>query len=175
MMIERWRVVFTRRGLPRPRVREPLLEVLGDLDEWLDRNEVLDGQPFLISPDGRYDVTLNRYFEQIRMGAAPWNTQAAHARDLKNLQEVQEVLEIPCVRGLGVPRGRAHPNLLEVPVQRDVVPAIRADQERLAIQHLIPVEPLVQIPEHLQQRLTNPRPRQSSPSEHDPPPFDHHE
>src|SRR6266508_1914481 len=84
MMIERWRVVFTRRGLPRPRVREPLLEVLGDLDEWLDRNEVLDGQPFLISPDGRYDVTLNRYFEQIRMGAAPWNTQAAHARDLKN-------------------------------------------------------------------------------------------
>src|SRR6266508_982696 len=88
MMIERWRVVFTRRGLPRPRVREPLLEVLGDLDEWLDRNEVLDGQPFLISPDGRYDVTLNRYFEQIRMGAAPWNTQASHARDLKNFLDL---------------------------------------------------------------------------------------
>ena len=58
--------------------------MLGDLDAWLDERGVLDGQPFLISPDGRYDVMLNRYFEQARMSAAPWNTQAAHARDLKN-------------------------------------------------------------------------------------------
>src|SRR6266568_4916132 len=79
-----WHVVFTARGLPRPLVYEPLLKVVGDLDEWLDEHGVLDGQPFLISPDGRYDVALNRYFEQARMSAAPWNTQAAHARDLKN-------------------------------------------------------------------------------------------
>ena len=58
--------------------------MLGDLDAWLDERGVLDGQPFLISPDGRYDVMLNRYFEQARMSVAPWNTQAAHARDLKN-------------------------------------------------------------------------------------------
>ena len=79
-----WRVVFTQRGLARPLAYEPLLEVVGDLDEWLDELGVLDGQPFLISPDGRYDVALNRYFEQARMSAAPWNSQAAHARDLKN-------------------------------------------------------------------------------------------
>jgi Phage integrase, N-terminal SAM-like domain len=80
----RWRVAFTERRLPRPRTYEPLLDVLGDLDGWLDERGVLDGQPFLISPDGRYDVMLNRYFEHARMRAAPWNTQAAHARDLKN-------------------------------------------------------------------------------------------
>jgi len=79
-----WRVAFTERRLSRPRTHEPLLEVLGDLDAWLDERGVLDGQPFLISPDGRYDVVLNRYFGQARMSAAPWNTQAAHARDLKN-------------------------------------------------------------------------------------------
>ena len=79
-----WHVVFTMRGLARPLGHEPLLDVIGDLDEWLDERGVLDGQPFLISPDGRYDVALNRYFEQARMSAAPWNTQAAHARDLKN-------------------------------------------------------------------------------------------
>lgn len=63
---------------------EPLLEVVGDLDEWLDERDIQDGLPFLISPDGRYEVALNRYFEQAGMSAAPWNTQAAHARDLKN-------------------------------------------------------------------------------------------
>jgi len=84
MVTERWHVVFTERRLPRPRVHEPLLDVLGDLDEWLDERGVADGQPFLIGPDGRYDVMLNRYFGQARMSAAPWNTQAAHARDLKN-------------------------------------------------------------------------------------------
>ncbi len=84
MVTIRWHIAFTGRRLPRPQVHEPLLEVLGDLDGWLDERGVLDGQPFLISPDGRYDVTLNRYFEQARMSTAPWNTQAAHARDLKN-------------------------------------------------------------------------------------------
>lgn len=79
-----WRVVFTGRRLARPLAHEPLLEVVRDLDEWLDERGVLDGLPFLISPDGRYDVSLNRYFEQAGMTVAPWNTQAAHARDLKN-------------------------------------------------------------------------------------------
>jgi hypothetical protein len=79
-----WHVVFTVRRLARPLGHEPLLDVIGDLDEWLDERGVLDGQPFLISPDGRYDVALNRYFEQASMSAAPWNTKAAHARDLKN-------------------------------------------------------------------------------------------
>ncbi|GAA5766174.1 tyrosine recombinase XerC [Streptosporangium roseum] len=76
--------MFTERRLPRPRMDDPLLGSLGDLDEWLDRRDVLDGQPFLLSPQGEYDVALNRYFEQIGMATAPWNTQAAHARDLRN-------------------------------------------------------------------------------------------
>ncbi len=84
MVTTGWRVAFTERRLPRPRAHDPLVDVLGGLDEWLDARGVLDGQPFLISPDGRYDVTLNRYFEQAGMSAAPWNTQAAYARDLKN-------------------------------------------------------------------------------------------
>jgi len=77
-----WRVFFTRRGIPRPRVAEPLLSALGDLDEWLDDHDVLDGTPFLLDPAGRYDRTLNKYFET-RLRAEPLNTQAAHAYDLK--------------------------------------------------------------------------------------------
>jgi hypothetical protein len=40
------------------------------------------GQPFLISPTGEYDVALNRYFS-VWQASSPWNTQAAHARDLR--------------------------------------------------------------------------------------------
>src|SRR6266508_5136076 len=77
-----WRVFFTRRGIPRPKAGEPLLSALGDLDEWLDDHDVLDGTPFLVDPAGRYDGMLNRYY-QTWMGAEPLNTQAAAAYDLK--------------------------------------------------------------------------------------------
>ena len=43
--------------------------------------------------------------------------------------------------------------LLEVPVQDHVVPAIRADQERVAIQDAVRIEPLVQIPDDLGEQL----------------------
>jgi integrase family protein with SAM-like domain len=43
---------------------------------------VPEGQPFLISPKGEYDVELNRYFS-VWLASSPWNTQAAHARDLR--------------------------------------------------------------------------------------------
>jgi site-specific recombinase XerD len=75
-------VFFTRRALPRPKAAGPLLSELGDLDEWLDDHDVLDGTPFLIDPTGRYDSALNRYF-QVHMSAEPLNTQAAAAYDLK--------------------------------------------------------------------------------------------
>lgn len=52
------------------------------LDEWLDGHGVLDGQPFLISPAGAYDVDLNRCFATV-LSASPRNTQAAVARDLR--------------------------------------------------------------------------------------------
>jgi hypothetical protein len=77
-----WRVFFTRRGIPRPRAAEPLLSTLWDLGEWLDGHDVLDGTPFLLDPAGRYDTTLNQYFET-RLRAEPLNTQAGVAYDLK--------------------------------------------------------------------------------------------
>ena len=33
-----------------------------DLDDWLDREDIPDGVPYLISPDLEYDMGLNRYF-----------------------------------------------------------------------------------------------------------------
>lgn len=77
-----WRVFFTRRELPRPRVTEPLLDVLDDLDAWLDEHDVLEHEPFLMDPLGRYDLDLNRYF-RTRLSAEPTNTQEAAAYDLK--------------------------------------------------------------------------------------------
>ncbi|MFB7475575.1 integrase [Kitasatospora sp. NPDC056184] len=77
-----WRVFHTRRTLPRPQWPDPLIDILWDLDEWLDDHAVLDGQPFLISPLGRYDVELNSYFATA-LAASPEDTQRAAASDLK--------------------------------------------------------------------------------------------
>ncbi|MFJ8973487.1 tyrosine-type recombinase/integrase [Streptomyces anulatus] len=82
MSILGWRVFFTRRGLPRPRTEDVGYADPDALDEWLDEHGVLDGQPFLISPAGGYDVDLNRIFATV-LSASPWNTQAAVARDLR--------------------------------------------------------------------------------------------
>jgi hypothetical protein len=43
---------------------------------------VPEGQPFLISPVGVYDVALNQYCS-VWLASSPWSTQAAHARDLR--------------------------------------------------------------------------------------------
>ncbi|EPJ40353.1 hypothetical protein STAFG_2602 [Streptomyces afghaniensis 772] len=56
--------------------------LFADLGEGLDDLGVPEGQPFLISPAGGYDVALNRYFS-VSLASSPWNTQAAHARDLR--------------------------------------------------------------------------------------------
>lgn len=77
----RWRVFQTRRGLPRPQSGDPLLDTLWDLDEWLDDHDILDRQPYLISPEGRYDVQLNHIFDSM-LKAAPVNTSQAMAYDL---------------------------------------------------------------------------------------------
>ncbi len=52
------------------------------IDQRLDELGVPEGQPFLLSPEGEYDVALNRYFS-VWLASSPWNTQAAHARDLR--------------------------------------------------------------------------------------------
>jgi len=77
-----WRVFYTRRHLALPQAADPLISTLWDLDEWLDVNDVPDGRPYLIAPDGRYDIELNRYFET-ELNASPEDTQKATASDLK--------------------------------------------------------------------------------------------
>ena len=73
-----WRVHFTRRQLMMPRTARPtLLSLNGDgVADWLDSEGIEDGVPFLISPDGRYDIDLNAYF---LLHPAPENTLAATA------------------------------------------------------------------------------------------------
>jgi hypothetical protein len=63
-----WRLQVTRRGLA------PLSDLLpgaagaaGDIDGWLDREDIPDGVPYLISPDLEYDIGLNRYFLRPRL------------------------------------------------------------------------------------------------------------
>ncbi|MCX4547189.1 site-specific integrase [Streptomyces sp. NBC_01565] len=77
---------FTRRDLVWPRVVTPFMREFSDLfatlEGRLDEQGVPEGQPFLICPEGRFDVGLNRYFS-VWLASSPWNTQAAHARDLR--------------------------------------------------------------------------------------------
>lgn len=86
MSIAGWRVHFTRRELARPREVTPFIRefsaLFAGLAQGLDDLGVPEGQPFLISPAGGYDVALNRYFS-VWLASSPWNTQAAHARDLR--------------------------------------------------------------------------------------------
>jgi Phage integrase, N-terminal SAM-like domain len=77
-----WRAYFTRRGLLLPVADADLLADPAGLDRWLDEHDVLDGQPFLLDPSGRYDVTLNSFFTA-ELFAEPRNTQLAVAHDLK--------------------------------------------------------------------------------------------
>ncbi|MFF2465041.1 hypothetical protein [Streptomyces mirabilis] len=66
MSVTGWRVHFTHRDLTWPREETPFIRgfsaLSAGLDLRLDDLGVPDGQPFLIRPAGRYDVTLNRYF-----------------------------------------------------------------------------------------------------------------
>jgi hypothetical protein len=81
MPILGWRVHFTRRELTMPGTPRPTLHRLPAdvIAGWLDGEGIEDGTPFLISPDGHYDVDLNAYF---LLHPAPENTLAATAYDL---------------------------------------------------------------------------------------------
>jgi hypothetical protein len=80
MPILGWRVHFTRRQLTMPRTDRPALQsrTIDVIADWLDGEGIEDGVPFLISPDGHYDIDLNAYF---LLHPAPENTQAAIAYD----------------------------------------------------------------------------------------------
>lgn len=62
-----------------------LAELLSSVDmaAWLDSEGIAEGTPFLISPDGEYDVPLNSYALSTQMAGRPHNTQLAFARDIK--------------------------------------------------------------------------------------------
>jgi len=81
-----WEVHFTRRRLPWPAEPRPLLALWApeDLDAWLAAEDIPEGLPFLLDPEGRYDVELNRYFLRAQISAGPENTQRAIAYDLAN-------------------------------------------------------------------------------------------
>ena len=81
MPILGWRVHFTGRQLTMPRTPRPTLRSLPEdvIAGWLDGEGIEDGVPFLISPDGHYDIDLNAYF---LLHPAPENTLTAIAYDL---------------------------------------------------------------------------------------------
>ncbi|WP_217572944.1 hypothetical protein [Streptomyces sp. GbtcB7] len=91
MSMTGWRVHLPHRDLAWPRegtsfIRE-FSALIAGLDLRLDDLGVSEGQPFLISPAGQYDVALNRYFP-VWPASSPWNTQAAHARDRRTFFDV---------------------------------------------------------------------------------------
>jgi hypothetical protein len=55
---------------------------LEDWDDWLRREDLLPGTPFLISPGFEYDVVVNGFFADVRMAASSQRTREGYARDL---------------------------------------------------------------------------------------------
>jgi hypothetical protein len=81
---DRWRLEVTRRGLaPQSALLPGAEDSWDDLDDWLDREDIPDGTPFLISPGLEYDVDLNRYFLRPALVGSSRNTQLAAARDVR--------------------------------------------------------------------------------------------
>jgi hypothetical protein len=78
---DHWRLEVThRRGLaPLSALLPELGGAWDDLGDWLGREDIPDGVPFLISPGLEYDVDLNRYFLRPAMVGSSRNTQLAAA------------------------------------------------------------------------------------------------
>lgn len=51
-------------------------------ESWVAAVGLVEGTPFLLDPDFRFDIQLNGFFRSAGMVSASWNTQAAYARDL---------------------------------------------------------------------------------------------
>jgi site-specific recombinase XerD len=81
-----WRLGVTRRVRRVPAEPRPLLRELmesSDLARWLDREGIVERTPFLIGPDGVYDVELNRWWRSARMTSQSRHSRMASARDMK--------------------------------------------------------------------------------------------
>jgi hypothetical protein len=90
-----WRLQVTRRGLaPLSALLHEAAGAADNLDDWLDREDIPDGVPYLISPDLEYDIDLNRYFLRPALAGAARNTQLAAARDIRRFLDF-----LWCARG----------------------------------------------------------------------------
>ena len=95
MLDNHWRLQITWRGLaPLSALLPEARGAADDLDGWLDREDIPDGVPYLISPDLEYDIDLNRYFLRPALVGAPRNTQLAAARDVRRFLDF-----LWCARG----------------------------------------------------------------------------
>lgn len=75
---------MARRGLaPLSALLHEAARAADDLDDWLDREDIPDGVPYLISPEFEYDIGLNQYFLRPTLAGASRNTQLAAARDVR--------------------------------------------------------------------------------------------
>jgi site-specific recombinase XerD len=78
-----WRVIFTRAELPASASSVPFADdMLVDRAEWLRRQRLTDGTPFLLSPTFEFDVDLNDFFRSSAMAHSSLLTQQGYAHDL---------------------------------------------------------------------------------------------
>ncbi|GGN29691.1 hypothetical protein GCM10011609_86900 [Lentzea pudingi] len=83
MITMRWHVRLTPAELPLPAAPLPFVADLPDgWEEWLRREGVVPGTPYLLSPTFEYDLALNDFFQSVGMVASAANTQVGYARDL---------------------------------------------------------------------------------------------
>ncbi|WP_372672729.1 tyrosine-type recombinase/integrase [Amycolatopsis kentuckyensis] len=83
MSADVWRVVLTREELPAVAGSVPFADdLVVDRAEWLRRQRLTDGTPYLLSPAFEFDVDLNDFFRSSAMAHTSLLTQQGYARDL---------------------------------------------------------------------------------------------
>lgn len=79
----RWQVWWTRAELRIPAEKPSFAGAWAEgWEEWLGREGIWPGTPFLMSPAFEYDVTLNSFFVDAQMAASSPRTREGYARDL---------------------------------------------------------------------------------------------
>ena len=74
-----WVPCFTMNDMPSA---GPFAEWLEGWQEWVDREDIVEGTPYLLSPEFEYDVELNAFFRSSLMEGRPQNTLEAYVRDM---------------------------------------------------------------------------------------------
>ncbi|MET8848484.1 site-specific integrase [Amycolatopsis sp. NPDC004625] len=83
MITETWRVVLTRTDLPTTTSPPPFeLDQREQRVDWMRRERLIDGVPYLLSPAFQNDVELNEFFRSTEMTQRAPLTKQGYARDL---------------------------------------------------------------------------------------------